>query len=321
MINIDNYLSTAVSAVETASLICRKIQHQLVTEDTLIKKDRSPVTIADLASQAVICNALKKSFPQMSIIAEEDARSLRQPENKALLQKIDDMLPGWNEDKILESIDAGNGETCDEFWTLDPIDGTKGFLRGDQYAAALALIRNGQPVLGVLGCPNLAPQEGGGQGAIFYAQQGSGVFYKQIGRKESIAVKASKADGSSTVNFLESVESSHANHSLQSIVAAHFADRAAIVRYDSQVKYAVLSRGEADVYLRLPNPKSPDYKEKIWDHAAGAAIIREAGGKATDMFGQKLDFSLGRTLSKNRGVVVTNGRIHEQIISLIKQNI
>lgn len=320
MINMDKYLTCAVSAVESASLICRKIQQQLVTEDTLIKKDRSPVTIADLASQAVICSAVKEAFPQMSIVAEEDAESLRQPENRALLQKISDMLPEWSEEKILESIDAGNGETCDEFWTLDPIDGTKGFLRGDQYAAALALIKDGQPVLGVLGCPNLAPQEDGGQGIIFYAKQGGGVFYKQIGREESFAVKVSDADGRGTVNFLESVESSHANHSLQSIIAAHFADRAKVVRYDSQVKYAVLSRGEADVYLRLPNPKSPDYKEKIWDHAAGTAIIREAGGTATDMFGRELDFSQGRTLLNNKGVVVTNGNVHDQIISLIKEN-
>ncbi len=320
-LNMDNYLSCAVSAVENASLICRKIQQQLVTEDTLIKKDRSPVTIADLASQAVICRSLKEVFPQMSITAEEDARSLRQPENKALLEKISDMLPDWIEDKILESIDAGNGQGGDEFWTLDPIDGTKGFLRGDQYAIALALIKNGQPVLGVLGCPNLAPQEGGDQGVIFYALQGSGVFYKQIGKDESMPVKVSKADGSSIVNFLESVESSHANHGLQGSITASFGGQAKVVRYDSQVKYAVLSRGEADVYLRLPNPKSPDYREKIWDHAAGAAIIREAGGRATDMHGRELDFSQGRMLLNNRGVVVTNGKMHERIISLIKENI
>ena len=320
MAAIDKYLGSAVSAVEQASQICKKIQQQLVTEDTLIKKDRSPVTIADLASQAVICRSLKEAFPQMPIMAEEDASSLRRPENKELLKKIAAMLPGWTNEEILDSIDAGNYDGGSEFWTLDPIDGTKGFLRGGQYAAALALIKNGRPVLGVLGCPNLAPQAGGQQGVIFHAQQGKGVLYKQIGSTETTAVKVSDADGSGAVNFLESVESGHADHSLQSSIAAPFGDRANVVRYDSQVKYAVISRGEADVYLRLPNPKSPDYKEKIWDHAAGTAIVKEAGGTATDMHGRELDFSLGRKMLHNRGVVVTNGSMHEQIISLIKQN-
>lgn len=316
---MEKYLAKAISAVEEAALICRKVQQQLVTEDTLIKKDRSPVTIADLASQAVICKTLKEAYPAMSIIAEEDARSLRQPENRPVLDKIAEMLPGWTQDEILESIDAGNGEQADEFWTLDPIDGTKGFLRGDQYAVALALIKDGQPVLGVLGCPNLAPQDGGEAGLIFYTS-GDGVFFKNIGGNKATQVLASENDGTGQVRFLESVESGHANHGLQGRISAPFGENAEVVRYDSQVKYAVLARGEADVYLRLPNPKSPDYREKIWDHAAGVAIIRAAGGQVSDMFGKELDFTQGRKLLNNRGVVVSNGKVHERIISLIKEN-
>lgn len=316
---MEEYLEKAISAVEEAALICRKVQRHLVTEDTLIKKDRSPVTIADLASQAVICKTLKDAFPAMSIIAEEDAQSLRQLENKPVLDKIAEMLPGMTQDEILESIDAGNGEQTDEFWTLDPIDGTKGFLRGDQYAVALALIKNGQPVLGVLGCPNLTPQEGGEAGLVFYTS-GDGVFFKPIGEGKATRVGVSENDGTGQVRFLESVESGHANHGLQGRISAPFGANARVVRYDSQVKYAVLARGEADVYLRLPNPKSPYYREKIWDHAAGVAIIRAAGGRVSDMFGKELDFTLGKKLLNNRGVVVSNGRVHERIISLIKEN-
>ena len=72
-------------------------------------------------------------------------------------------------DGILEAIDYGARE-CDftqRYWTLDPVDGTKGFLRHDQYVVALALIEHGRPVLGVLGCPNLpcdlrSPEQGKG---------------------------------------------------------------------------------------------------------------------------------------------------------------
>jgi 3'(2'), 5'-bisphosphate nucleotidase len=60
----------------------------------------------------------------------------------------------------------------DRYWTLDPIDGTKGFLRGDQYAIALALVEHGEVVLGVLGCPNL-PNPDGSRGAIFAAGDGT----------------------------------------------------------------------------------------------------------------------------------------------------
>ena len=76
------------------------------------------------------------------------------------------------------------------------------------------------------------------------------------------------------------------------------------LRMDSQAKYAVVARGEADIYLRLPT--RADYREKIWDHAAGALIVAEAGGAVTDIHGRLLEFHHGRELIANRGVVVSN---------------
>lgn len=149
------YLEVALQAVEQAAQVCQAVQAQLVAEDSLTKKDRSPVTVADFASQAIICKILKEHFPEIDIVGEEDAQSLRQSENSEVLNKIKQFLPGWSEDEILDSIDLGNGEPGSLFWTLDPIDGTKGFLRKDQYAIALALLKDGEPVLGALGCPKL----------------------------------------------------------------------------------------------------------------------------------------------------------------------
>ncbi len=77
---------------------------------------------------------------------------------------------------------------------------------------------------------------------------------------------------------------------------------------DSQAKYAVVARGEADIYMRLPT--RADYEEKIWDHAAGVLILLEAGGAVSDIDGVDLDFTRGRTLSANRGILATNGRLH-----------
>lgn len=312
---MEKMLKTALESVRGAAAISTRVQAQLVGADTLVKKDRSPVTVADFASQALICTALKGAFPQIPIVGEEDAADLRQPENSGLLEKINGFLPNWTTEAVLSGIDFGNGEPADAFWTLDPIDGTKGFLRGQQYAMALALIRNGKPVLGVLGCPNL-----GEKGTLMYALEGKGAFSADLYSDDFKQVRVVSGGADAAVRFLESVESGHSDHGLQGVIKKDFGDRAQSVRYDSQVKYAVLSRGEADVYLRLPNPSSPDYREKIWDHAAGAIIVQEAGGTVTDIFGKDLDFSAGKKLVNNRGVVVTNGPLHDRIISLIKQH-
>ena len=72
-------------------------------------------------------------------------------------------------------------------WALDPIDGTKGFLRGGQYAVCLALIKDGEPVLGVVGCPNLPvdyTSADAERGVIFVAVKGQGAF--QVGALGSL---------------------------------------------------------------------------------------------------------------------------------------
>jgi 3'(2'), 5'-bisphosphate nucleotidase len=78
-----------------------------------------------------------------------------------------------------------------------------------------------------------------------------------------------------------------------------------------------VARGDAALYLRLPSPKSPNYREKIWDHAAGALIVEEAGGRVTDMYGQPLDFSSGSKMKHNQGVIVSNGTRHAAVIETL----
>ena len=259
---MNDMLNTAIQAVSEAAYICREIQAQLITEDALTKEDRSPVTIADFASQAIICKTLKKKFPDIPIVGEEDADSLRQIENKALLDKIGKFLPEWTEEEILSSIDQGNAEAEGKFWTVDPIDGTKGFLRGEQYAVALALIDDGQVQLGVLGCPNLTLKGESASGVITYAVKGQGAFATYLDGQSAHPIKVSENSTSEITRFLESVEAGHANHGLQGQIMDALGDKAQSVRFDSQVKYAVLAQGIAEVYLRLPNEIKPDYREK-----------------------------------------------------------
>ena len=89
------------------------------------------------------------------------------------------------------------------------------------------------------------------------------------------------------------------------------------VGIDSQCKYAMVAQGDAELYLRIP--RDDVYREKIWDHAAGAILVEEAGGKVTDVFGKPLDFSRGRTLEQNRGVVASNGPNHDAVIRALAQ--
>ncbi|KAG1249816.1 hypothetical protein G6F68_013128 [Rhizopus microsporus] len=109
------------------------------------------------------------------------------------------------------------------------------------------------------------------------------------------------ADISSTEQstFCESVEAGHSSHGDAEEIAKLLGITRTPVRMDSQAKYCSISRGDADIYLRLPTSKS--YVEKIWDHASGNVLVTEAGGKVTDIYGQPLDFSIGRTLEKNKG--------------------
>jgi len=322
--NLEQELNVAIQAVTTAAKLCENVRTTLVTEDTAIKKDRSPVTIADYGAQALIIHTLRQAFPFDPVVAEEDTKDLRTAQGAGLLAKVVDKVqevaPGLNKATILEAIDGGKhpGGRTGRFWTLDPIDGTKGFLRGDQYAIALALIEEGEVVLGALACPRLPENlanPGGAVGQVFYAARGQGAYTRPLGSSTGHRTHVSTTASPAAAVFCESVESGHSSHGHSAKIVARLNVQAAPLRVDSQAKYAAVARGDADVYLRLPTRE--DYEEKIWDHAAGWIVVQESGGKVTDIYGKPLDFSLGRTLKVNKGVVATNGTLHDDILAAV----
>ena len=310
-------LEVAVAAVREAARLCRAVQEQ-ISPETLQKKDRSPVTVADFGSQALVCRALRAAFPEDPIIAEEDAAELRKDENRALLERVgqhvrtlrdgtDDVVCGW--------IDYGGASAYSErFWTLDPIDGTKGFLRKEQYAVALALIEGGEIVVAALACPNLAPKHVGGTGAVYAAVRGEGAREYALDGDglDGVPIHVTANTNSADARFTESVESGHSAHDDAAQVAERLRITAEPVRMDSQAKYGTVARGDADIYLRLPT--RPGYVERIWDHAAGVLVIQEAGGAVTDVTGKPLSFRHGAGLDENRGVIATNGRLHNDVL-------
>jgi 3'(2'), 5'-bisphosphate nucleotidase len=133
-------------------------------------------------------------------------------------------------------------------------------------------------------------------------------------RFETISVAAS----GSNLRFVESVEPAHSNLTLQAKIAEEIGITQPPLQMDSQVKYGVVARGEAALYLRLPALAS--YVEKIWDHAAGSLIVEEAGGQVTDMYGRSLDFGQDHKLRRNQGIIVSRGDpLHAQVLTTISK--
>ena len=202
---------------------------------------------------------------------------------------------------------------------LDPIDGTKGFLRGDQYVVALALVEEGVVQLGVLGCPNLREAripDTEGLGSMVLAVRGQGTWTTSMAVDDGqwVQLMVSERNDSSQVRLLRSFEAGHTNVSKINELGDWLGVRVDPVRMDSQAKYAVLAAGGGEAIIRLLSPDRPDYREKIWDQAAGSIILEEAGGKLTDLTGKPLDFNQGRLLKNNRGVLATNGLLHEKVL-------
>jgi 3'(2'), 5'-bisphosphate nucleotidase len=315
----------AIQAAMKASALCEKIRTNLSGGGTYLKSDRSPVTIADYGSQAIICKLIREKFPQDTIVAEEDSKELRKSDRSRILEQVTSdvnaFISGSSSEEVCSWIDVGSNSVSDRFWALDPIDGTKGFLRGDQYAIALALIEKGKVTLGVLACPNLYTDVHhplGEKGCLFLALRGKGSFQMDSTGANKRPIFVSKAKSPSEAIITESVEPDHADHLTHQRLAQKLNISRPSLRMDSQAKYGILARGEVTLYLRVPSSADPGYRENIWDHAAGSIIAEEAGGRVTDVLGRPLDFSSGIKMEKNQGILVSNGILHEVVLKALE---
>jgi len=320
---VDPELQVAVGAVVQAARLCEAVRAAQGGTGTITKADYSPVTVADFGSQALVIDALRRALPSVSIVAEEDAEALLadRPLAERVLAFVRAEASGLSLEGMLSAIGAGDGAggRVGRFWTLDPIDGTKGFIRGDHYAVALARVDGGTVTLGVLGCPSLvrpACVTAAAPGWIFYGERCGGVWCRPLaGGVPPQAVQVSQRMSLREAVFCESVEKGHTAQGAAARICALLGVAAAPLRMDSQCKYAAVASGMADVYLRLPTQAG--YEEKIWDHAAGALLVEQAGGRVTDVMGADLDFSQGRTLRMNKGVLATNGHLHAAVLGAI----
>lgn len=368
--NYSKELDIAVKAVQMACSLCQRVQDGLISKSNSFvqsKLDNSLVTVADWSVQAIINWVLSESFgsENVSIVAEEDVEALSKPEATVLLdsvvQTVNECLaeaPQFGikgpirplkKAEVLDSIRQCNsvGGPSGRFWVLDPVDGTLGFVRGDQYAVALALVEDGEVVLGVLGCPNyplrkewlsyqhryyriiskLTPpkSESWDKGFVLYAKKGSGKAWMQPLLPQSIklvelksprSVYVSLVEDPALATFCEPVERANSSHSFTAGLAHSVGVRKEPLRVYSMVKYAAVARGDAEIFMKFARS---GYKEKIWDHAAGTVIIQEAGGVVTDAGGHPLNFSNGIYLEGlDRGIIACAGvQLHQKIIQAV----
>eukprot|EP00877_Chromochloris_zofingiensis_P002003 jgi/Chrzof1/11803/Cz06g10200.t1 len=341
-------LHAACKAVRLASKLCQLVQQQLSDSEKADKADDSPVTIADYGAQAVVAWALSRASPgsKISMVAEEDSKDLRDGNGHVMVTRITGLINSvittagegvepLSEDQVLALIDLGSspGGSVGSHWVLDPIDGTRGFVGMRQYAVCLGLIQDEEVVVGVLGCPNL-PQgqvtdddcgtgaagrsDTAGVGCLFLAHRGHGAYASSLWDDSSPLERIHVNDVSdvSQARFMESYESRHSDHSFTAAVARQAGVTMTPLRMDSQVKYGLLSRGDASIFMRFP---PANYREKIWDHCAGFVIVEEAGGKVTDASGARLDFSRGRWLDLNRGIIAAPPTVHTAILNAVQQ--
>lgn len=315
-------LKPILDAARQAAALTKRVQaagFDRVNKDT----EGDPVTVADYGAQAIICRALSRAYPDHGVLAEEGgdqfATLLNDSQREHVARLVGEVVGETvSVDQVIAWLDHGRSVALDKgsetTWIIDPIDGTKGFVSGRQYAIAIAALADGEPVAGVIACP------GYGNGLLFSAQ-GSGASVEDLngGKASRIAVSDVKQfDKARIVGSLERHKGDHPG--IDDVYAKLGMRRENLQPVDSQAKYAMVACGDAEIFMRLM--EIGGHKHYIWDHAPGVALIRAAGGVATDMDGSALKFVPKDegllTMMPNRGMVVTNGHLHDKLLEAIQ---
>jgi 3'(2'), 5'-bisphosphate nucleotidase len=232
------------------------------------KEDASPLTAADLASHQTIVDGLTLLTPHYPILSEESA-----------------------------SIDFAERSQWQTYWLVDPLDGTREFIkRNDEFSVLIALIHNNRPILGVVYAPALH--------MTWYASLGSGA-YKQMGSAE--AKRISTREPNELITIVGS--RSHAGDSLAQFLQ-HF-EHYELISMGSILKACLVAEGKADLYPRLGLTSE-------WDTAAAQIIVEEAGGLMTELNGEPLKYNLKESLLNPYFIVSGNDNyFREKIIDIL----
>lgn len=353
----------ATIAVQQASLLSKAVMRSI---RHISKKDSTPVTVADLAIQALLISTLSNAFPTDQFLGEESAEALRQDDElRNLVWEMVSSANGFqsagNTDAVLvkpssaeemmELIDRGGlgvGGPEGRVWIMDPIDGTATFIKGGQYAVALALVEDGNEVLGVVGCPNILKDttqiesmlaDDDGHGFLLSAVCGDGGVQLQPLASGDLPAgqfipsrqwKAEHEQSSIQLTDLNLVDST-LGQDYHLTRCKKLADELGCARFpgtdvwSTQLRLITIALGTRNnTQIRMPPAKLPggaeDPENDVWDYAGAHLILKESGAAVSDLDGKDIDFGAGRKLANNWGLVAASHTgLHRQVRGKVQQ--
>lgn len=261
--NLRRELDTAVELARRAGERIRALHGAGIAVDT--KADDSPVTAADREANALIVAALAAAFPDDAILSEE--------------------LP-----------DDGSRLARRRVWMVDPLDGTKDFIRGlDGFSVMIGLYDGERPALGVVYQPI--------GDKLYFAAQGGGAF-GSVGGAAPARIHVSAVADPTQIRMVAS--KSHRTPTIDRVrQQLGIADELNVGSVG--LKLGLIAEGARDLYV------NPSGHSKLWDACGPEAILVEAGGRLTDAHGDPLDYR-GRELGNLRGLIASNGVLHELVV-------
>ena len=245
--NLENELKTAIKVSREAGNKIIEIYNK--DFGVSYKKDNSPVTNADKKANKIIVNSLKENFPDYAILSEESLDDSKRIKNK------------W----------------C---WIIDPLDGTKEFIKkNDEFTVNIALIYENRPVIGVIFAPALND--------LYYGVKNEGSYYMNNFNSEAIEIKVSNKE-----NNLRALKSrSHSSKEVNELYSNNKVSD--IKKMGSSLKGCLIAKGEAEIYYRF----NANFE---WDVAAMDCIVTEAGGIFKELKNKKMiKYNSQKNVQKN----------------------
>ncbi len=297
-------LKFAIELVKKASEITEWFRKKEIVSYT--KKDQTPVTLADYASQIFITSSIKERFPGDRLIAEESVAEIRDRRLQFPIEKCFNEL-GITRYLNFQNYDDKKVQDSSRTWTIDPIDGTLGYLENSWYAIGIGFRVAGTTELGIIAVPLHDEMST----TIYIAEKGNGA-------RVSIQDSTFRPISVSNTSELKSTimcQSLHYNKDWVKELAVK-AKVSQVLPMDSMAKFCKIARGIADFYIKHLDPNL----SFSWDFVPGEILVKEAGGEVSDLNGVPLKFKDKKLIFSSPGIVASNGILHEKIIKLIYEN-
>ncbi|KAG2646103.1 hypothetical protein PVAP13_2KG486700 [Panicum virgatum] len=353
-------LAAAAAAVERACRLCVDVKRSLFSggKSILEKNDQTPVTIADFEVQALVSLEEDSASLRSSNTDDNSSDVLVESIFSGVADKVSNSSSLLTQDDVLRAIDRGGKDAVSfdsnpaTYWVLDPIDGTKGFLRGDDalYVVGLALVVNGKVTIGVMGCPNWTndtihnEKDGSAaacndRGILMVSHLGCGTWSRRLSSEIGQSTTAQDiwkrcfVDTCSVVHIARyCIPNSQTWDMIPLSVLFNSTTGESDPRNENEIlllsvfcgslcKYLTVASGRASVFVLRARPTT---QIKSWDHAVGVICVQEAGGQISDWSGKPLDLAADltsrRIIYPSGGVLVTNGALHDKLVEMISAN-